>query len=127
MKLIFASALVATVAVAIKPISVPEYLAGFIYGMTGNNHLDLINTCVQNADVFAVDLKNTIENLKEEKKLFFDFDLKKLRTDKDQVKMLCKGMDSDLNQIETWAQQLKNPKELAKTAGQSYLIHRKEI
>ena len=46
MKLIFASALVATVAVAIKPISVPEYLAGFIYRMTGNNHLDLINTCV---------------------------------------------------------------------------------
>jgi hypothetical protein len=41
--------------------------------------------------------------------------------------MLCKGMDSDLKQIETWAQQLKNPKELAKTAGQSYLIHRKEI
>jgi hypothetical protein len=46
MKLIFASALVATVTVAIKPISVPEYLAGFLYGMTGNNHLDLINTCV---------------------------------------------------------------------------------
>jgi hypothetical protein len=83
MKLIFASALVATVAVAIKPISVPEYLAGFIYGMTGNNHLDLINTCVKNADEFAVDIKNTIENLKEEKKLFFDFDLKKLRNDKD--------------------------------------------
>jgi len=33
--------------------------------------------------VFALDIKNTIENLKEEKKLFFDFDLKKLRTDKD--------------------------------------------
>lgn len=60
MKLIFASALVATVASAIKPISVPEYLAGFIYGITGNNHLDLINTCVENGDEFAADIKNTI-------------------------------------------------------------------
>jgi len=50
MKLILESALVATVAVAFKPVSIPEYLAGFIQGMTGHNHLDLINTCVEKSD-----------------------------------------------------------------------------
>jgi len=75
MKLIFASALVATAAVAIKPLSVPEYLAGFIQGMTGHNHLDLINACVEKSDQLALDLKNTIEHLRDEKKLFFDVDL----------------------------------------------------
>jgi len=36
-------------------------------------------------------------------------------------------MDQDLKQIETWAKQIGTPKKLAKTAAQSYLLHKKEI
>ncbi len=51
-----------------------------------------------------MDLKTSIDNIRSNKRIFFDIDLKKLRSDKSIVETLCKGMDSDLKQIESWAQ-----------------------
>ena len=44
-KITFASALVAATASALDVLAVPDFTAGFIYGMTGANHLEEIETC----------------------------------------------------------------------------------
>jgi hypothetical protein len=41
----FATALIAAAASAFDLLAIPDYTAGFIYGMTGANHLEEIENC----------------------------------------------------------------------------------
>ncbi len=127
MKSIFASALLVAVTTAIKPVSAPEYLAGFIYGMSGANHLDKINTCFDGGKDSVGDIKKTIKDLKEMSKIKLALDAQKLRADFKKDKASCMEMDSDLALIEVWAEQFKHPESLAKEAGKNYLLRRATI
>ena len=37
-------------------LAVPEFVAGFIYGMTGDNHLEEIETCMQGGEDLIADV-----------------------------------------------------------------------
>jgi|LauGreDrversion4_2_1035121.scaffolds.fasta_scaffold274986_4 hypothetical protein len=61
----FATALIAASSSALDIMAVPDYTAGLIYGMTGANHLEEIETCyhgsqdlVQEAHSALIDIQN---------------------------------------------------------------------
>jgi hypothetical protein len=49
----FATALIAATAAACDPAAIPDYTAGFIYGMTGANHLEEIENCYNGSQDLA--------------------------------------------------------------------------
>lgn len=51
----FAAAAIAASANAFDAMSVPDFVAGFIYGMTGDNHLTEIEACYQGGDKVLAD------------------------------------------------------------------------
>ena len=67
MKSVFASAMIATAVSGIKPVSIPEYVTGFVYGMGGANDLDEFTSCFKGGQDFLGDIKKTFEDLKSEK------------------------------------------------------------
>lgn len=44
--------------------SVPEFVAGFVYGMTGDNHLDEIQTCISGGEILATEIESAITDIK---------------------------------------------------------------
>jgi len=91
---------------AVDPMAVPEFLAGFIYGMTGDNDLTEIESCY----VASKELENWIQ--------LAIGDLKKGGTNNDiqaaiefgmaalilpQSLSTCEGMDDDIAAITEWA------------------------
>jgi len=103
MKSVFASAMIATAVSGIKPVSVPEYVAGFVYGMGGANHLDEFTSCFKGGQDSLGDIKKTLEDLKSGAHVKLALDVKKLRDDLKSELTLCQNMDEDLALIDSWA------------------------
>ena len=40
----------------------PDFIAGFIYGMTGDNHLEEIETCMQGGEDLFTDINTVFED-----------------------------------------------------------------
>jgi len=110
--------------------AIPDFIAGFIYGMTGDNDLVEIEACYEGS---------------KEVEMFFTMalnDLKKGGTDNDiqaalefglalailpQSLTTCKGMDDDIAAIEEWAQIFTDVPKLTATLSKNYLLHKKRI
>jgi len=110
--------------------TVPDFIAGFIYGMTGDNDLVEIEACYQGSKELSMFLKLALD------------DLKKGGTDNDiqaalefglaiaifpQSLATCEGMDDDIAAIEEWAQIFTDPAKLTATISKNYLLHKKKI
>jgi hypothetical protein len=63
MKFTFASALIAASASALDIKAVPHYTAGFIYGMTGANHLHEIENCYHTSSSLFTDAHNALNDI----------------------------------------------------------------
>ena len=63
MKSIFAGAIIAAAAMADNK-AIPDYTAGFVYGMTGANHLNEIEACYTGSLNLEKDAKNALEEIK---------------------------------------------------------------
>jgi len=109
--------------------AVPDFAAGFVYGMVGDNHLKEFETCFQSSeqlmpyindfisDLEAFHIISAFENF--EKFLFhFQMDVQP-----------CKGkaLTDDVAAIEQWAAIFKEPTTLVETLGKHWLIHQKAI
>ena len=44
-------------------VAYPDFAAGFIYGMTGNNHLSQIESCYQGGEKLETDVKDAISKI----------------------------------------------------------------
>ena len=51
----FAAAVIAASASALDAMSIPDFIAGFMFGMTGDNHLAEIEACYQGGEQIATD------------------------------------------------------------------------
>lgn len=47
-----------------SPTAVADFTAGLVYGLTGDNHLDEIEACMQSTDPMRIDLMNAINDFK---------------------------------------------------------------
>ena len=60
----FAAAAIAASATAFDAVSVPEFIAGFMFGMTGDNNLAEIEACYQGGEQIVTDSQKAIADFK---------------------------------------------------------------
>ena len=60
MKSFAAAAIAASTASAFDAMAVPDFVAGFMYGMTGDNHLTEIEACYQGGSQVVTDVQTAL-------------------------------------------------------------------
>lgn len=89
-----AAAVAATASAAeIDAMAIPDFIAGFIFGLTGDNHLEEIETCYQGSTAIVDDVKIAIGDIKSGE---FIAGIKEIGTIVDQFPSAltnCKNMD----------------------------------
>lgn len=116
-----------TAMVSNNAMAVPDFVAGLIYGFTGDNDLEEIEACytggvqVQaDAELLLADLQNLdVVNAYKHVNL--------LKADLKDATTKCTGMDEDLARIDAWAEIFTNPKELTLTVSKNWLLHKRGI
>ena len=127
MKSFAAAAIAASTAYAFDAMAVPDFVAGFMYGMTGDNHLTEIEACYQGGSQVVTDVQTALGDFTSGD--FFK-GIKDAGTAWNEVgsaMTTCKGMDEDVAAIEAWAQIFTEPTKLAKTVGKRWLLHGRTI
>ena len=127
MRTFAAAAIMAASASAFDVMAAPDFVAGFIYGMTGDNHLTEIEACYNGGEQIVKDTETA----------FADFNaghyfagLKEAGTVWNEVSSsltTCKGMEDDIAAIELWAQIFTEPTKLSKTVAKNWLLHGSKI
>ena len=64
MKTFAASAVIAASASAFDVLAVPDFVAGFIYGMTGDNHLTEVEACFPGGELMYHEIEAGIADIK---------------------------------------------------------------
>ena len=106
---------------------VPDFIAGLIYGFTGDNHLDELRTCMTDLDRLALDINVVFWQLKEVRPIGALNGLRQLFGDLPKTVSQCRSMDEDLAEIEAWAAVFEDKEHLTKTITKHWLIHGKEV
>jgi hypothetical protein len=110
-------------------LSVPDFLAGFIYGMVGESHLTEIETCYAGvtplahyADDFIKDLTHfqIFDAIKQMEEFVYHMQL-------DLQPCVGGAMSDDLAAIEAWGAQFKDPMSLVESVTKHFLFHKKKI
>ena len=107
-----------------------DFLAGFVYGMTGDNHLTEIEACFQGGSVMSSEIEAGIADIKKggwdnDTQAALQFGLAALQIP--QALNTCENMDEDIAAIEQWAQIFTDPAKLSATLAKHYAFHKKEI
>ena len=107
-----------------------DFVAGFMFGMTGDNNLTEIEACYTGGTLMVSEIETGINDIKlggwnYDTQAALEFGLVALQIP--QSLSTCEGMDEDIAAIESWASIFKNPTELAATVSKHYLFHKTEI
>jgi hypothetical protein len=127
MKSIFATALVAATATALNAKAVPDYIAGWVYGMTGDNHLTELESCFNSSHDLAEEAHSALADIKSGDWFKGIAAVRKIVNEFPTTVTTCKNMDDDLARIQAWANIFTEPEHLFKEASKNYLLHRKTI
>ena len=106
---------------------VPEFAAGLLYGLTGNNHLDEIKVCMEDVDPLLQDAKIVLDDIKHLKFIKAGEEVGQIIWDLPDAFTSCTGMDDDIAAIEEWAEIFKQPIKLSKIVSKNWLLHGVEI
>ena len=123
----FAAAIIAASASAFDAMAVPDFIAGFMYGMTGDNHLAEIEACYQGGQQIVTDTQTAVADF--EKGDYFKGiqDAGKAWNEIGSAMSTCQGMDDDIAAIEAWAQIFTEPTKLSETVAKHWLFHGNQI
>ena len=107
--------------------AVPDYIAGFMFGMTGQNHLEEIEACYNGGTGLAHDahiglglmLKGQFSKGAMEFWLAYH--------ELDNALKSCENMDDDFAAIEAWGSIFAHPKKLSETVGKNVALHHRTI
>jgi len=84
-------------------LDIPVFVAGFVYGMTGDNDLVAIQGCWTGGEEVLVDGKKFFEELTAENYTAAADEAKTTWTDIMSQLETCKGIKGDISAIEEWA------------------------
>ena len=123
-----AAAVAATAsAVDIDAMAVPDFIAGVIFGLTGDNHLDEIRTCYQGGDTIVNDAKIALDDMKHGSYLQAVQEVGDIINQFPTALTNCKNMDDDFAEIEDWAKIFTKPVSLVTEASKNWLLHHKKV
>ena len=107
--------------------AIPQFTAGLIYGLTGDNHLDEIEKCMDTSEPMIEDFLAALDDFRHLKAI------SGLKHIGDIIWLLpnafqpCTGMDDDIQAIEEWADIFHHPARLADTVAKNWLKNGKDI
>ena len=127
MKTFAASAVIAASASAFDVLAVPDFVAGFIYGMTGDNHLTEVEACFQGGEQIVTDAQTAVSDFTSGNYFKGIKDAGTVWNEVGGAMTTCKGMDDDIKAIESWATIFTEPTKLASTVGKHWLFHGTQI
>ena len=83
-----------------------DFIAGFVYGMTGDNHLTEIEACYAGGELMAQEIETGVADIKKggwnyDTQAALNFGLVALQIP--QALNTCENMDEDIAAIEAWA------------------------
>jgi len=107
--------------------AVPEFAAGFLYGMVGDNHLSEFQTCMNSSEELVQYANQFLTNLEHLKIIAAFEDFEKFLFHFQMDVAPCKNVGDDVKAIEEWAEIFKEPTTLVETLGKHWLIHQKAI
>ena len=92
--------------------AIPDFVAGFVYGMTGNNNLTEIEACYQGGELVGQEIEQGIADIKlggtdHDIQAALEFAL--AATQIPLSLKTCENMGDDIQAIEDWASIFKNP------------------
>ena len=110
--------------------AVPDFVAGFVMGMTGDNHLMEVEHCMEGAELVGAELKQAIKDIREggleyDLDAVFQFGLMAMQVPS--ALKTCESMGDDLAAIKQWADIFRDPKELVQVVTKHYLFHKGQI
>jgi len=107
--------------------AVPDFVAGFMYGMTGDNNLTEIEACFQGGEQIVTDAQTAIADFEAGDYFKGIKDAGTAWNEIGSAMTTCQGMDEDIAAIEAWAQIFTEPATLSKTVAKHWLFHGSEI
>lgn len=110
-------------AVEIDPLSVPDFIAGFMFGLTGDNHLAEIEKCYSGGSTLVDDAQAALTDIKSGKFINGIQDFGKIIWDLPDALADCQNVQSDLQKIEDWAGVFRDPLALTKEVSKNWLFH----
>ena len=113
-----------------KIMGVADFVAGFVFGMTADNHLTEIEACFTGGELMYHEVNTGIQRIKmggwdNDVQAAFEFGLVALQVP--QALHTCESMGDDLAAIKSWASVFTDPASLAKQVGKHYVFHKAEI
>lgn len=127
MRTLFATAVLASCASALDAMAVPDFVAGFVYGMTGDNHLTEIEACYDGSTEVVKDVQTAVAKIESGSYITGFAEIGKVIHEFPGTLTTCQNMDEDIAAIEQWATIFTEPKELAETLSKNWLLHRRTI
>jgi hypothetical protein len=116
--------------VDITALAIPDFVAGFVYGLTGDNNLEEIEACYQGGEVMATEIEAGIADIKvgnTDHYIQAGLQFALAATQIPGALSTCEGMGDDLSAIEQWASIFKDPAKLAKKLALHYATHKAKI
>jgi hypothetical protein len=101
----------------------PDFIAGFIMGFTGKNHLEELHTCMTDIDPFITNVHVALIDIKSGDYLHGVESISNIIALIPAAVSGCTDprMKTDINAIETWAAIFKQPLKLSKTVTKNWL------
>ena len=107
--------------------SAPDFVAGFIYGMTGDNHLTEIEACAKFSQEEVLHAQDAVKKIESGDYTTGFIELGQVINQIPDALSNCQNMGGDIDAIENWAKIFEQPKELSETLAKNWLLHRKTI
>ena len=107
--------------------AIPDFVAGFIYGMTGDNNLAEIETCMESGENIYSEITKAFTDIENGDYIQGIMQIGYLITEFPSELSQCQNMDKDINAIEQWATIFTEPVQLAETVAKNFFLHNAEI
>ena len=114
-------------AYAFEAKSIPDFVAGFVYGMVGDNHLTEVEACYDGSTDIISEVERALKMIEKGNYKIGVAELGLVVKQFPAALTTCKGMGDDIAAIESWATIFTQPEELAETVGKNWLLHRSTI
>ena len=107
--------------------AVPDFVAGFIYGLTGDLELTEIEACMTGAHGLEQYLTSFVNHIKHLHILKAAWDIQKFVFNLEKDLAPCAAIETDLKKVEEWAAIFTHPRELGESTSFAYLMHKEAI
>jgi len=102
----------------------PDFLAGMIYGFTGDNELPEIEACYTGGEEIISDSQKLLDELKAEDWVQATKTGFRLNNEVQHALDTCQNLDGDIARIEAWGEIFTDPVRLSETVTKNWFLHR---